>query len=88
MTVELKDGPGNDFSVFQKAVGSLKELVEDFPQVLVHCHAGRSRSAVVVAAYLMQSLHLNPEEAEAMVKAKRDINIMPELRVLLSLFER
>jgi dual specificity phosphatase 12 len=41
--------------------------------VLVHCQAGMSRSATVVAAYLMGTLELTPMEAVEMVKEKRPV---------------
>ncbi len=41
--------------------------------VLVHCQAGMSRSATVVAAYLMQTMELDPMEAVAMIKEKRPV---------------
>jgi protein-tyrosine phosphatase len=85
VVVELKDGPGNDLRSFQKAVKSLIELVEDFPPVLVQCHAGRSRSVVVVAGFLMESLNIRPEEAVSKVARKREINISAGLEKHLQL---
>jgi len=41
--------------------------------VLVHCQAGMSRSATAVAAYLMQTLELDPMEAVEMIKEKRPV---------------
>src|SRR5438874_4340254 len=49
----LVDGAGNDLRVFRLAVRDLRRLARSAAPVLVHCHAGRSRSAVIVAAYLM-----------------------------------
>jgi hypothetical protein len=81
--VPLVDGPGNDSRLFQRAVAALTELVEKAPPVLVHCQAGRSRSVVVVAAYLMQSLEIDVEEALARVTAKREGYVSPEMKNLL-----
>ncbi|KAG5654417.1 hypothetical protein H0H81_002606 [Sphagnurus paluster] len=44
--------------------------------VLVHCHAGISRSATVMAAYLMYSKHLDTEAALQMIRSVRP-NIEP-----------
>ena len=81
--VPLEDGPGNDLATFRGAVELLGRLVETGPPVLVHCHAGRSRSVVVVAAYLMQALGLEPDAALALVKAKRESAVSPALERLL-----
>lgn len=39
--------------------------------VLVHCHAGVSRSATVVVCYLMQHANMSPTEAVATVRRSR-----------------
>ena len=41
--------------------------------VLVHCYRGRSRSATVVVAFLMQKHGYSAERALAKVRAKREI---------------
>ena len=79
----LIDGAGNDLRLFRYAIDDLRRLARLQPPVLVQCHAGRSRSAVVVAAYLMYARKLEPEEAIAAVAAKREINIAPALVELL-----
>lgn len=50
--VPLEDALGNEPRLYRLAVDYLRELVQVAPPVLVQCHAGRSRSAVVVAGYL------------------------------------
>ena len=45
----LIDGPGNQPGVFANAVADLRRLADLHPPVLFQCHAGRSRSAAVVA---------------------------------------
>ncbi|MFO0950235.1 MAG: dual specificity protein phosphatase [Isosphaeraceae bacterium] len=83
----LVDGPGNDLRVLRFAVDDLRRMAESKGPTLVQCHAGRSRSAVVVAAYLMQTCGIDARKAVARVAARRDINITPALVVLLRKLE-
>ncbi len=53
VTIELIDGEGNRPEVFLRAVRELGRLTREFSPVLVHCHAGQSRSAIVSARYYM-----------------------------------
>jgi protein-tyrosine phosphatase len=80
---QLIDGAGNDPRVFRYAVDDVCRMIESQPPVLVQCHAGRSRSAVAVAAYLMRAHDIEPEDAIALVAAKREINITQGLIDLL-----
>ena len=64
VVVPLEDGPGNDFKDFLFAVQELKRLADQYKRVLVHCHAGRSRSATVAARYLMAQEDYTAEQAE------------------------
>ena len=79
----LIDGGGNDSRLFRLAIDDLQRLMRASPPVLVHCHAGRSRSAIVVAAYLMRAHGLGPADAIARVASRREINITAELVELL-----
>jgi protein-tyrosine phosphatase len=55
--IDFADGPGNDPRLFDRAVQLVGVLSEQSPKLLVHCRAGRSRSVVVVAGYLMRERH-------------------------------
>jgi protein-tyrosine phosphatase len=83
----LIDGAGNDLRVLGFAIDDLLRMARTRPSVLVHCHAGRSRSAVVVAGYLMRLHGIDPAEAIAAVAAKREINVTPVLVELLHKLE-
>lgn len=50
--IGLIDGPGNRTGAFRIAVETLANLATMGP-VLIHCHAGKSRSPSVLAAYLV-----------------------------------
>src|SRR4051812_5601856 len=62
---DLKDGQGNDLTIFQRAVQRVGRLAMRHPKLLVQCHAGRSRSVVVVAAHLMLARGWSSQEALA-----------------------
>jgi protein-tyrosine phosphatase len=81
------DGAGNDLRLFRLAIDDLRRLAQLEPPVMVQCHAGRSRSAVVVAAYLMHSQAIEPEEALAAIAARREISASPALVELLHQLE-
>jgi protein-tyrosine phosphatase len=88
VAVKLIDGPGNDLAQFRYAVESLVDLAEpshDSSPILVHCHAGRSRSVAVVAGYLKHTRHLSVAAAIAHIADRREIALAPELRALLAL---
>ena len=75
--IDLADGPGNDP---RRLVGVLSE---QSPKLLVHCRAGRSRSVVVVAGYLMRERHWSCDEAIAFLGGRRDIQLTPGIEELL-----
>jgi len=58
-------------------------LATSRPPVLVQCQYGRSRSAAVVAGYLMRERGLDPFQAREVVAGKRDISISAALLPLL-----
>jgi len=77
--VDLVDGENPDY-LFAAAVHQLTALQARHDRVLVHCHAGRSRSIAVVAAYLLHVQPLSPGEALALVSRKRPCaSVMPGL---------
>jgi len=74
----LEDGP-HSFYDFKKAVEALDRLCSEHDRVLVHCHAGRSRSVAVAAAHLAHKLKLSAEEAFRLISDKRDTGVSLEL---------
>ena len=54
--------------------------------MLVHCHAGISRSATIVIAYLMKALSMTLEEAYKLVKSRRP-RIKPNQAFISQLME-
>jgi len=55
----------------EQAVGFITKHAEKGGSVLVHCKAGRGRSATVALCYLIAAKHLTPEAALAALTAKR-----------------
>lgn len=83
LAYRLVDGPGNDASLFLRAVKAVGRLIANDAPLLVHCHAGRSRSPIVVAGHFQRTLGVGPDEALAMVRAKRGIAVTAGLEQLL-----
>ena len=74
--VGLFDGPGNDPMTFAAAIILLESLMKQNKRVLVHCHAGQSRSVMVVAAWLTyKGLVPSLEDALQKIMEQRKLTI-------------
>ena len=67
----------NTFNVIDKSVNNNENI-------LVHCHAGVSRSATIVIAYLMRKNNWDRDQALNFVKSKRSI-VNPNLDFMKAL---
>lgn len=81
--VDLADGPGNDPRSLYRPVRLVGTLSEQSPKLLVHCRAGRSRSAIVVAGHLMRDQNWSSGKALAFIAAHREIQLTPGIEELL-----
>ena len=79
----LIDGAGNEPELFLNAVKALRFSRKRLPPVLVHCHAGQSRSAVVVAVHLMKDVGMELQEAMELISKKREVRITAGLQEAL-----
>lgn len=81
--VELIDGAENPPEIFLRAVRLLKELARNHSPVLVHCHAGQSRSAAVVFKYFMKHEANTLAEAMKRITSKQRVAIIAGLQAAL-----
>ena len=81
--VQLIDGAGNPPEKFLRAVRLLRELAAKHAPVLVHCHAGQSRSAAVVCKYFMTVEGDSLGEAMRKITSKRRVEIIAGLQEAL-----
>ena len=83
LVLPIVDGAGNDIRLVEEAVKYISDIVSDGGRVLVHCHAGRSRSVCIVARYLMDCEGLTRRKALSLIGAKREIFLSPGIDELL-----
>lgn len=81
----LVDGPGNRSSVIAEILDHLHDAVVHGDRVLVHCHAGRSRSVIVVARYLMATRAMTREQAIQAIASVREISLTPGIDGVLKM---
>nr|XP_018629364.1 dual specificity protein phosphatase 1-like isoform X3 [Nicotiana tomentosiformis] len=72
------------FDFIEKAKGKIEEAKGQGGGVLVHCFAGKSRSATIVIAYLMKKHGMSLSEAFQLVKSKRPV-ISPNAGFMIQL---
>lgn len=72
------DGSGNDPQLFDRAVKTVGQYAQQNPKLLVHCHAGKSRSVMVVASHLVRQHQWDLREALEFIQAKRPEILYPE----------
>lgn len=84
VTANLNDGAGNNIAQFKRLVQSLIDMVDGCAPVLVHCHAGRSRSVTLVAAYLALRQGMTTTEAYRFIGQRREICVSAGLEELVN----
>lgn len=90
--VAVHDHPVENFEMLRRLPGVVraidKKMRANVP-VLVHCYAGISRSATVVAAYLMCRYGLSKKDAIALVKSMKSETFQPRVNFerALSLYD-
>lgn len=72
------------FDFIEKAKEKIEEAKGQSGGVLVHCFAGKSRSATIVIAYLMKKHGMSLSEAFQLVKSKRPV-ISPNAGFMIQL---
>jgi predicted protein tyrosine phosphatase len=69
---------------FDSSYNVIESIIGKNENILVHCHAGISRSATIVIAYLMRKNNWSLDQALAFVRSKRSI-VNPNLDFIESL---
>ena len=83
MCLALVDGAGNNRRYFDDAVDFIDDVVSSGERILVHCHAGRSRSVCIVARYFMLKHNMTRNQALEKIEEKREIYLSPGIEELL-----
>ncbi|WP_254544771.1 protein-tyrosine phosphatase family protein [Halomarina pelagica] len=79
----LDDGPGNDWTAFERAVDTALTLYQQDGSVLVHCKAGISRSSTVIATVLAAEESRQLHDALSIVlQARPSATLHPALHEL------
>lgn len=73
--VGLLDGPGNHPDTMIAAVLMLHSLVNSKKRVLVHCHAGKSRSVMITSLYVSIAKNSNFDEVLQKVMKNRGVDV-------------
>jgi len=69
----------NMYKLMNRAVDLIHLSLMSGETVLVHCHAGRQRSAAIIAAYLMKYGGISPVDAIRFIRSKRNIAFFPQV---------
>ena len=79
----LEDGPGSDWTAFERAVDTARTLYRKDGPVLIHCTAGISRSSTVIATTLAaeESRRL-PDALSIVRRARPSATLHPALHEL------
>lgn len=68
---------------YQKIIDKYVDIIEKFNKnnenVLIHCQAGRQRSATLVAEYLKKYKNYNPEKAIKLINTQRPLAFWPHI---------
>ncbi len=88
LCIPLNDGPGNREEDVCDAIQYISDVVSSDEKILVHCHAGRSRSVCIVAAYFMQYEGMSANKALARIESKREIYLSDGIEEIFKLIRQ
>jgi dual specificity phosphatase 12 len=63
----------NIIQYFDESIAFIQETYKAGGRILIHCQAGVSRSATILAACLMKSKNINRDDALAIIRKKRSV---------------
>lgn len=58
-------------TAFSQVIQEMVSVIARGNKVFVHCKMGQQRSCAIIAAYLMQEMHLTQNQAVQMIKSKK-----------------
>lgn len=70
-----------------KAVNLINKELLNFKNILVHCYAGKQRSASIISCYLMKYANMSLKESIESVKSKRSVAFTPGINFSKSLLQ-
>jgi protein-tyrosine phosphatase len=87
--VQVEDlSVSNVTACFGPCFGAIRDALEAEQKVMVHCHAGKSRSPAIVIAFLMQHFHVSLQLSYRHVeKARNGLMMNPTFKRQLSDYE-
>jgi dual specificity phosphatase 12 len=83
--IPLADTAGNRKRPIDDCVDFIHNVVSTGDKILVHCHAGQSRSVCITARYFMIKHGLTSHQALAKLEEKREIYLSPGIEEILFL---
>ena len=76
LSIQMLDDPGQPVKhVEALAVPFIKKAIDEGGNVFVHCQAGISRSATIVALFLMRHMGMTCDEALDFIREKRHVDV-------------
>ena len=73
MNLDILDSDKADIKQhFAKSNEFIDEAIKNNGNVLIHCHAGISRSSTILIAYIMKSQKMSLDKVLELLKSKRD----------------
>lgn len=86
LTLHIQDNAKTDISKYFDVTKNFIDKHKKSRKILVHCAAGISRSATIIIAYVMKTLHLSFQDAFTFVQEKHSATD-PNLNFLIQLMQ-
>ncbi len=75
------------YTYFDKSADLINKLLLENKNILIHCYAGKQRSASIVSVYLMKYANINLYNSILLIKTKRQVAFTPGINFKTSLIK-